>query len=1268
MKGAAGLLGGLLHRLFGVTAGLLVLAALYVALGRQLVPLVAEYRQEVEARVEQAIGMPVAIGRLEGAWQGFAPQMLAHDVVLGEGAAAVRLDRLILVPDIAESLLARQPILRSLTLVGLHLGLVEGRDGGWAVKGLPQRSQGPVPDIERILRGLQAVHLLALEDSQVTFEPAGGPVATLSYVALALRSSADDWRLDGRTVLPDGQTLSLALRARGKASAWREAEADLYLSLPQSDWAAWLPKRSVGDWQLQALQAGGELWARWERGGLARAAARLNAAHLVAGYQARASVVLDDLAADLYVDRQAGGDYRLQAERLSFDLGEQRLAETRLVVQRGAASGDWALRIDRLQVAPLAALAQALAPLPEAGLETLNALAPQGMLQDVRVAFRPGRSDEERLRYSARLDDIRIGDHHWIPAVEHASGTVSGTQYRGQLRLDSRDFSLQLAPLFPEAWAYRQARGTLSWRLDEEALTLVGSALQLEGEEGRLAGDFLIRLRRDPAAEDYMDLRVGLSDGDARFAGKYLPSRSPALSPALKDWLEQAIRGGTIEQGYFLYQGALNRGAPAEARSMGLYFKVHDAELAYRPGWPALRGGRGEVLIEDSGIRVRLAEGQILDSQVRDVRASIPREVDGPLQLAIQGAVTSSVADALTLLRDAPMGTQALFAGWQGEGRLEGQLDLQIPLAQGGKPRVAVDFHSEEARLSIPQPALAFDQLSGSFRYDSERGFSAERFSAQAFGRSVRGRAVATGSSGAPSTRIEAQGSIALERLAQWLGIEQPLPISGELPYQLRLGLDGADSLLQIDSSLLGASIDLPAPFGKAAGVRRDTSLRMTLQGPERRYSVRHGELAALNFAAPAEDWRQGRGELRLGPGAAVLPSRSGLRVRGRLDQLELQAWQAARERYLADAGGAAPAGGLLRGAELRIERFQGFGTDIAGLDVDLQRLTGAWSLGLRSDTISGRLELPDAPGATLTADLQQLRLPAASPQADGGDRPDPLAAVDPGSLPPMDIRIAQVWQGDARLGPWALKLRPRESGVTFSDVDLELKGLKLQGSGSWAAGRTRYQGRLSGSNLADVLLAWGFAPSTTSESFRLDVDGSWPGSPAWFALSRYSGTLEPRLRKGQFVELEGGTQALRVFGLLNFNSIGRRLRLDFSDLFGKGYSYDRLTGSLVARDGVYRTEKAVTVSGPSSNLELSGTLDMVADRIDAKLLVTLPVSNNLPLAALIVGAPAVGGALFVFDKLLGDRVARFASVQYNVEGPWQSPRITFDKPFEKPE
>jgi hypothetical protein len=52
-------------------------------------------------------------------------------------------------------------------------------------------------------------------------------------------------------------------------------------------------------------------------------------------------------------------------------------------------------------------------------------------------------------------------------------------------------------------------------------------------------------------------------------------------------------------------------------------------------------------------------------------------------------------------------------------------------------------------------------------------------------------------------------------------------------------------------------------------------------------------------------------------------------------------------------------------------------------------------------------------------------------------------------------------------------------------------------------------------------------------------------------------------------------------------------------------------------------------------------------------------------LPRLIVGAPAVGGALFLIDKLIGDRVARFASVKYTVKGPWKEPKITFDKPFD---
>lgn len=1255
------------RQLFWIIAFGLILAAFYVSLGRQLVPLVAEYRAEVQEKAQAALGMPITLGRLEGRWEGFAPRLLAHDVLLGEGDSAMRLDRIAIVPDLAGSLWARAWRLNQLELSGVQLSVAEDAEGKWRVEGLPTRAEQKPPEPQKMLESLQRVRGLVVRNSQITLEPFGESPLTLSYTDLSLRVDGERLRLDGRSILPDGQPLALNIQGRVQPQRWQQAEAQVYLSLPQSDWAAWLPRRLTADWHLQTLKMGGELWVSWREQALERAVLRLNASQLSMSFADREPVQLEDLGGEAYIDRNEQG-YRLLLDRLAFDLDGERWGDARIQLQQDQAKQRWRLQADRLAIAPIATLVRVLAPLPPTAAETLTALQPNGTLRNLQLDYYPQMESPQRLQFAANLDRISIAAQNWIPAVGNASGSIRGDLGGGELRVDSDDFSLQLAPLYPEPWRYRHAGGRLTWALDEQVFTLAAPYLRIDGEEGKIAGDFLIRLARDPAAEDYMDLRVGLSEGDARFTEKYLPTRSPALSPALVSWLRKAIRSGTVEQGYFQYQGALNKGASDSARALSLYFKVRDAELAFQPGWPLLQQGRGEVLIEDSGVRVRLAEGRILDSQVRDATAEIPRAGAGNVpQLAVKGQVNSSLADALKLLQEAPIGTAELFAGWQGQGALSGTLDLQIPLGKG-TPRVIVDFASDDAKLKIPEPELAFEQLSGNFRYDTARGLSAEAIQARLFGAPVKGKAVATGAPGKPASRLEAQGTVGLQRLVEWLAIAQSLPASGELPYQLRLDLAGEDSQLQIDSSLQGLRIDLPAPFGKSAGERRDTSLRMSLQGAERHYGVQHGALAALAFASPPGAWAQGRGELRLGPGAANLPARAGLYVRGRLPELDLKAWQAVLEQH-GKADAQQTTGSLLRRAQVDIGRFDGFGTRIDDLGLDLRRLSDAWDLGLRSSTIGGSVRLPDAEGGTIVADLQHLRLPAPAQtgEAASKERPDPLADVDPQSLPAMDVAIKRISLGDDVLGAWTLKLRPVSAGIEFRDIALDLKGLKITGSGGWGGAQTWYKGRLEGRNLADVLLAWGFAPSVTSDSFRLDVDGRWPGSPAWFAMARYSGSMQPRLRKGQFVEVDGSAQALRVFGVLNFNSIGRRLRLDFSDLFSKGLSYDRLDGRLLAKEGVFNTREPITVSGPSTNLELDGTLDMARDQIDAKLLVTLPISNNLPLAALIVGAPAIGGALFVVDKLLGDRVARFASVQYDVKGSWQSPKISFDKPFEKP-
>ncbi|WP_163083040.1 hypothetical protein, partial [Acinetobacter baumannii] len=84
----------------------------------------------------------------------------------------------------------------------------------------------------------------------------------------------------------------------------------------------------------------------------------------------------------------------------------------------------------------------------------------------------------------------------------------------------------------------------------------------------------------------------------------------------------------------------------------------------------------------------------------------------------------------------------------------------------------------------------------------------------------------------------------------------------------------------------------------------------------------------------------------------------------------------------------------------------KGFGQELKNLTVDLARQERAWQLVLVSDLASGRLVLPDARGAPIVVDLDRLNLPKSTlPDENKVEDSDPLAAVDPRSLPAVDVK-----------------------------------------------------------------------------------------------------------------------------------------------------------------------------------------------------------------------------------------------------------------------
>jgi uncharacterized protein YhdP len=167
-----------------------------------------------------------------------------------------------------------------------------------------------------------------------------------------------------------------------------------------------------------------------------------------------------------------------------------------------------------------------------------------------------------------------------------------------------------------------------------------------------------------------------------------------------------------------------------------------------------------------------------------------------------------------------------------------------------------------------------------------------------------------------------------------------------------------------------------------------------------------------------------------------------------------------------------------------------------------------------------------------------------------------------------------------------------------------------------------------------------------------------WDGSPAYFSALGLSGDLDINVSSGRFQQRVGvANSALRLISIINFDAVIRRLRFS-DDFLRSGLSYDEIVGQVNLSDGIVTIKDRLQIIGPASLFQVSGTLDLAEQTIDANLFITLPVSENIPwlsgLAALnnlINWQLAIG--VFLFDQIFGEQVDNLTSAQYTLQGPW---------------
>jgi uncharacterized protein YhdP len=132
---------------------------------------------------------------------------------------------------------------------------------------------------------------------------------------------------------------------------------------------------------------------------------------------------------------------------------------------------------------------------------------------------------------------------------------------------------------------------------------------------------------------------------------------------------------------------------------------------------------------------------------------------------------------------------------------------------------------------------------------------------------------------------------------------------------------------------------------------------------------------------------------------------------------------------------------------------------------------------------------------------------------------------------------------------------------------------------------------------------------------------------------------------------------------LINFNTVVKRMSLDFSDVFGAGVSFNEVHAELILDDGLARFTKPAEIIGTGSSFLVSGTVDLGSGALDNEMIASLPLHRSLPwYAAFLVAAQNLPGAaaVLVGRQVFKDQLTRLTTGKYRIGGTYDEPEVEF--------
>lgn len=1249
------------RQLFYLLAVLIIVGLLGLMAAVWLSEEVAKRKDELASWASQKTGYPVTIGEAGLYWFDLIPKLEVRQVTIMQkdgDAPILTAAQVYLTLDLLQTLSQGEPVVADASIREAKLAVNRDQNGQFQLIGLQAgRKAQRTTTLPEVLRWFSWLKQLELSQIQLSYTDIPHPALSGNYrlQQLDLAFASQEWRATADIALPEQIGSSLQLSAELDVDdnfliqAWQGSfdTEDMSLSPLLSD-------INLDGMQIESGLVTASVTASQTQKGEINADMALIVSDALLSSDKSAEefdqVALDRLQGQFSFSSQQQS-WQLMGDSLLLQMAGEPWPYTRFEVNK-TADGIVSTTADYLRLSDLTSIALLLNTAPD----WLVTTKPAGDVEKLAVRYQLGQGLKQ---VQGQVEAMAMLPWQDYPGANDLSFTLDWQQDQGQLSLNSHQTTIYADTWLKDAVFLDSLTGNISWRQQDDNWHVLAEELRVWNKDLNLALNG--RVNHQNALTD-TDLRLALQDINVKHWRDYVPER--ILPDDFEKWSREAFKEGVIRQGQIELSGnpsAFPFDKEPEQGRFSMNLEVENTQLHYGEGWPDLMQVNGQISGQGNDLLIKSQSGSIAGFAFKDVTTTISNLVRPNPILRVDGVLAGTTSDALAFLQNSPLKKRfASVADWvEVKGRSDIKLELMVPLIDPDATQAKGHVSFVDSQLSTQAvPGLQVTAINGQLQFDNQ-GVSAQAIQAQALNEPVLIDVVPEDD----LTRVDISGHSTMTNLRdQWPELI-PDFATGDSEYLTQVLISEPqegefDVAVNIRSDLRGVTIDAPEPLGKLASQRKPLSLRIETDAQP----VYHLSLDKWLNASLTEREDKFAGQIMLG-GAQSRASGDSLMLGGNIDKLNLDDWLDWQSRQQRSEGGSL----LVDKVQLRLGQLSVAEQTVDELTVNASQSRGQWLVDLDSTQVKGEIILPHTISnqSPLTVRLDHLRLNLDDESAD-----EPVHKAE--LWPALRLDIAEFELNEMQLGSLNLRANRTENSWAVEAASLQSPVLQASLSGSWTrtsvTDRSQFDIVASSDDLKALLAYYGYQEVVEARQVQLNSQLNWRGNPADFSVETMQGELDLSVGRGSLIEVEPGA-AGRIFGLLSIAAIPRRLALDFSDLFGKGFDFSAITGQFSFADGVARTDDLV-MRGDSALIEVAGPIHLVDKTYDQIVKVTPEVSSTLPIAGAVAGGPVglgVGTAILLVDKIAGtlfDReIVNLISYQYALTGPWDSPRLNVMTP-----